>query len=189
MYKFLVVIFLFILCKVSFAQNSFVLTPSDFDVINFAIKDKRTGIKLVSEMTEYDLKQIKKYVVRGVFLNRKVDENKVEISDSILLTKNDKKQILKNLKSLRKFKWTEEVVSNIKFDKLGLISYDSSISKNFFYSIRYNIVPPLYFQNNKYCILSFSYSCGQLCGHGQITIYKKTDVGWIRWNHLTWWDE
>jgi hypothetical protein len=189
MYKLFLLIFSISLCKITNAQNLITLSPSDLDVINYAIKDKRTGIKLVTEMTEYDLKEIKKYVDKGVFLKRIVDENKVDISDSILLTKKDKKQILKKLKNLRKFKWTEEVVSNIKFDKLSLISFDSSISKNYFYAIRYNIVPPLYFQNNKYCILSFSYSCGQLCGHGQITIYKKTDVGWIRWNHLTWWNE
>ncbi len=57
------------------------------------------------------------------------------------------------------------------------------------YVIKYSIVPPIFFQNNQYCILSFSYSCGGLCGHGQITIYSKTEKGWVNWNSLLWWDE
>ena len=171
------------------AQTSTSVSQSDIDLINKAINDKRHGIMLVEEMIEYDLSEIKKYIDRGVFFRRMVDESNKDISDSIILSRQDKKHLLKSLELFRNFRWTETDIKKIEFENISLISFDKSISNNLTYAIKYHIVPPLYFQNSRYCILSFSYSCGSLCGHGQITIYKMTENGWARWNHLSWFDE
>lgn len=189
MTRFMFFIFSLFLFSVSKAQTSASLSQPDIDLINTVIKDKRYGIKLVADITEYDINEIKKYIEGGVFLKRMVNENNQDISDSIILSKRDKKQLNKSLKLIKNFKWTDADVNRINLKNITLISFDSSISNNLAYAIKYHIVPPVYFQNNKYCILSFSYSCGQLCGHGQITIYKMSDKGWTRWNHLSWWDE
>ncbi len=166
------------------------LTPEDYDLLNFAIKDRRYAIKLVAQMTEYNLMEIKKYIDRGVFYNRMVDENDNDISDSIVLTKLDKKIIYRKLTDIKSFEWTNENAKKLNLDNIDVISYDTSISNNWTYAIKYHIVPPIYFGKEKqFCLLSFSYSCGGLCGHGQITIFQKTDKGWKRWNHLSWWDE
>ena len=189
MSRLILLIFSLTLFGVSNAQTSTSLSQSDIDLINTAIKDKRHGIKLVAEMTEYDLSEIKRCIDRGIFFKRMVDENDKNISDSIKLSQRDKKQLLNTLKLFQNFKWTDTVIKKLKLENISLISFDTSITNNLTYAIKYHIVPPLYFQNNKYCILSFSYSCGGLCGHGQITIYKMTEKGWTRWNHLSWWDE
>jgi len=170
-------------------QTSIIISQSDIDLLNTAIKDKRYGIKLVSKITEYDLKEVKKYINRRIFLKRMVDENNKVIFDTIKLSRKDKVHLNRRLKDFQSFRWTDSIAKKLELENISLISFDSSISNNFFYDIKYHIMPPLYFDNNKYCILSYSYNCGQLCGHGQITIYKKTDKGWSRWNHLSWWDE
>ncbi|HWK24103.1 MAG TPA: hypothetical protein VNS08_13820 [Ureibacillus sp.] len=171
------------------AQTSNSLSQADIDFINGAVKDKRYAIKLVSEMIEYNLTEIKNYLERPFFIKRMVDENDKDISDTIKLTKYDKAQMLKKLDSLKDFKWTQAVASKLNLDNISLISYDTSRSHNMAYAIKYHIVPPIYFDKGNYCILSFSYSCGGLCGHGQITVYKRTEAGWKRWNNLSWYDE
>lgn len=175
--------------KFASAQTSFTLSQADIDLINCSITDKRHGIMLVSETVDYDLKEIKKYIDRGIFINRVVDENNNDISDSIKLSPKDRKLINKQLKTLRTFKWIHADSKKLNLKNISLISFDSSISNSYVYAIKYHIIPPIYFHNNEYCILSFSYNCGPLCGHGQITIYKRTGNGWRKWNHLSLWDE
>ena len=189
MTNFMFLIFSLTTLTVCNAQTSNSLHQSDIDLINFILKDERFGIKLVSEMTEYNLSEIKKYAARNFFLNRMVDENDRDISDTIKLSKQDKYEIVKQVENLKKFKWTLTDAKKINLNNVSIISYDSSINSNLAYAIKYHIVPPIYFKANQYCILSYSYSCGVLCGHGQITIYKRTHNGWKRWNSLAWWDE
>ena len=69
------------------------INQSDIDFVNYAVKDKRYRILLVSEMLEYNLNEIKKYVDRGSFIKRMSDENDKDISDTIKLTNQDKDSI------------------------------------------------------------------------------------------------
>jgi hypothetical protein len=165
------------------------INQSDIDFINYAVKDKRYRILLVSEMLEYNLNEIKKYVDRGFFIKRMSDENDKDISDTIKLNTQDKDTIYLKLDKLKEFKWTSTDAQKLNLDRIEVIGFDSSRSDRLEYAIKYHIVPPIYFHNNTYCLLNFSYNCGGLCGHGQITIYKKTTDGWKRWNNLAWWDE
>ncbi len=140
-------------------------------------------------MSKYDLTELKKYTARQFFINRIEDENGKDISDTIKLTKDDQAVLANQIENLKHFKWSLENSKNLNLPNLDIISLDSSVNSSMQYAIKYHIVPPLYFKDNNYCIFSFSYSCGGLCGHGQITIYKKTGNSWKRWNHLSWWDE
>ncbi len=170
-------------------SQTVLIKQSDIDFINSAVKDKRYRIYLVSEMLEYNLNEVKKYVDIGFFIKRMSDENDKDISDTIKLTKKDKDSIYLKLNKLKEFKWTSTDAKKLNLDRIEVIKFDSSRSSSLEYAIKYHIVPPIYFHDNNYCLLNFSYSCGGLCGHGQITIYKKTVDGWKRWYNLTLWDE
>jgi hypothetical protein len=112
-----------------------------------------------------------------------VDQCGMDISDTIRLSKQDKHSIYKRLKQLKNYKWTLADAKKLNFQDISLISIDSRE-----YIIEYDIIPPIYFQDNKYCIFSFDYGCGGLCGHGEIAIYEKTKHGWRIWTLLTEWD-
>ena len=189
MIKFILLFLSFSFVVESKAQSPTTVSQQDIDMINFAITDQRYRIFLVTEMSPYNLDKIKKYVERGLFILRLVDENGKDIPDSIQLTQQDKDSIFFQLNTLKDFKWTLSDAKRINFNNVAMICLDSSTSDRFDYAIKYHIVPPIYFQNHSYCILSFVYHCGPFCGHGQITIYKKTADGWKRWNNLMWWDE
>ncbi|GAB2815891.1 hypothetical protein [Ferruginibacter profundus] len=184
---------LFILLSLTFVAHSKAQSPAisqtDIDLVNFAIKDKRHGIFLISEMTEYNLAEIKKFVDKGFFVLRLVDNNNKDVSDTVKLTSQDADSMYQKLHSLKTFKWTTEVAKKINLDHLSIIGPDTSSTVQPEYAIKYQIVPPIFFNNQTYGILCYSYSCGGLCGHGQITIYKKVSGAWQRWNNLMWWDE
>lgn len=163
------------------------ITQEDIDIINIAIKDTRAPIKLLSSIHDYWLKEIKNLIKKRRFIKRMEDENHKDVSDTIKLSNSDIKLIGKKLRQLRKFQWTVENFSKINLRNLTIISQETSRSDSMQYSIKYRIIPPIYFKNHTYCIFSYDYACGGLCGHGTVVVYKKTANGWKKWDHLTMW--
>lgn len=187
MKKTILLIIVVILYIDSTAQNTAYITQSDIDLVNFAIRDKRVHIKLVAEIADYTLGEIKKRVDKEMFIKRIEDENGKDLSDTIKLSPGDREQILQQLAAFKTFKWSEEDAKKINLDRISVISRDSVGSRNLEHAIKYNIVPPVYFHNNNYCIFYFGYSCGWLCGQGRISVYKKTSSGWQLWSVLMDW--
>lgn len=42
----------------------------------------------------------------------------------------------------------------------------------------YTFSRPIFFNNGKYCVFFWNFNCGNLCGYGDILIYRKTKLGW-----------
>lgn len=156
--------------------------------INSMIKDKRHHIYLYTDVNGYTISQLERQINKAKFVRRIEDENGKAISDSIVLDAQEQQQLLLQLKALVTFRWKEETVKGLALAELSLLSRDT-VSNNFEYSIKYEIVPPLLLKAGAYCLFSYEYHCGPLCGHGHTAVYKKDNDKWKYWWTLMLWDE
>lgn len=51
-------------------------------------------------------------------------------------------------------------------------------------SAYYTVSNPIFFRNNKYCLIEYGYSCGPLCGENNLVIYKKIKGRWKEFIYL-----
>jgi len=107
------------------------------------------------------------------------------IVDSGFLTKNEL-AIIKGRKYPVVQKWTKRFFKNIK-----IVSSDS-IAANFknlatgwesfnrkFGSSFNTFSSPIFFRNDNYCLFYSDHCCGELCGEGRLSLYKKEKGKWI----------
>lgn len=173
-----------------FNGNCQVRNAHAFDTLNFInqiIKDKRSHIYLYRDIHPNTIAEIQKHIVLTKFVRRMEDENRNNISDSIVLTNSELNGLLQQLDALQKFHWDERATVSLNLDRLKLVGSDTAFNQ-FEGLIRYQIVPPLLFRNGEYCFFYFDYNCGPLCGQGQLVIYKKEKEGWKRWWTLFGWN-
>ncbi|HEY9005910.1 MAG TPA: hypothetical protein VIM75_07240 [Ohtaekwangia sp.] len=105
--------------------------------------------------------------------------------NSLVLTREEKSMIINTLRSLKPdsshvdFYIDREIVSSDTIDALlqnpekGWPYFRKKYREGY-----YTVSKPIFFRENTLCLFSYSYSCGMLCGGGNISIYKKTLFGW-----------
>lgn len=156
--------------------------------INQIVKDNRSHIYMYEDIHPNTIVEIQNRIVKGKFVRRLEDQNGKNISDSIVLNKSELKELLHRLNALKNFHWTDQTSSHISLGRVKLIRVDTE-GNLYEGSIKYQILPPLMFRDDNYCFFYYDYSCGTLCGHGQLVIYKKERKSWKHWWTLLQWDE
>jgi len=157
-----------------------------FLIINTLIKDKRSHIYLYPTIHHESIATIRELIKGGKFKQNIEDENGHDISESIVLTKQELDSLLLQLDACKTFRWTSQDLSRIQLDRLTLITGDST-QKLYDVTIKYHILPPLFIRNGRYCIFYYDYCCGGLCGEGHLVIYKREGNEWKRWWGLYGW--
>mgnify|MGYP000128345451 FL=1 len=51
-------------------------------------------------------------------------------------------------------------------------------------SAYYTVSYPIFFRNNKYCLVEYGYRCGSLCGETKLVIFKKIKGVWREFIYL-----
>jgi hypothetical protein len=171
------------------AQNKYFVKKIDFELINAVIKDSRLSILLVSELSDAQVQELKQQIAIGVFIQHTTNEFGISRSDTIKLTRVEQQEMDVAIKNFQNFKWRYDDYHQINLDKLSVIDNDSIMKNGLYDQIKYRIIPPLFFRNNEYCIFSYSYNCGTLCGQGLIAIFKRIDNGWQRFMTVVEWNE
>jgi hypothetical protein len=141
-------------------------------------------ILLVREVEEYTMKEITRAIGDGVFVNNIHDEKGNDLSEKLVLSKNEIELMKKDVASLKNFQWLETDAKKLNLDRIRTIDSDSSLHPSLNISIKYRIVPPIFIRNGEYCFLYFDYACGPLCGRTRFEILKKTISGWKLWKIL-----
>ena len=172
----------------AFAANSQNEVVNKFDTVGFlnqVLTDKRAPISLYREIYPGTIEEIKKHIQTGKYVRRMEDEKGKNLSDSIILSGEETVDLLRQIDPLRSFICSETTASSINLKQITLIEWDSTNIDNGW--IKYHLVPPLLFHNCEYCLFYYDYSCGLLCGQGELIIFRKEETGWKRWKTLVNW--
>lgn len=102
----------------------------------------------------------------------------------IVLTEEEKQVITHNLQSLKP-DVLQRLAKNytiIPGDTLDAIFNDSEREWNYFGKkyggCIYRFSEPIFLRDGKFCVFYYSYTCGELSGEGNFSIYIKTWLGW-----------
>ncbi len=136
------------------------------------------------------IKAISKHIEREeMFNNRKYEPGKVLVSDTLILTKEEKQYILNELKKQSGTNlWNQIQIPNSKLiplDSVTAISKDTTKDWNYFSKVYgktlYNFSIPIFFRNNQYCIFYYRTTCGIKCGEEVCAIFKRKKSDWSKW--------
>lgn len=142
---------------------------------------------------DYTIQELTKYfskdTLTGFILSRDV-----KISPQIIYLKNEKKYVLDEIEKLKKETLPDNILPFAKIisqDTLNTIFKDRIHGWNNAYKKGingyYRFNKPIFFRNGTYCIFEYGYSCGNLCGYGTTSVYKKTDTGWVEFLQFSNW--
>lgn len=131
----------------------------------------------------------KQIELEEMFNNRKYESGKIQVSDTLILTNEERQYLLTELKKQSDTTlWNQLKIPNsivIPQDTLTAISKDSSKGWNFFSKVYgktlYNFSIPIFFRNNQYCLFYYHTTCGIKCGEEVFTIYKRKKNTWTKW--------
>lgn len=136
------------------------------------------------------IKAISKHIEREeMFNNRKYALGKLIVSDTLILTMEEKQYILTKLKKQSDTNlWNQLQIPNskvISLDTITAISKDTTKGWNYFSKVYgktlYNFSIPIFFRNNQYCIFYYKTTCGKQCGEEVCAIFKKKKSTWAKW--------
>jgi hypothetical protein len=136
------------------------------------------------------IKAISKHIEREeMFNNRKYELGKIIVSDTLILTKEEKQYILDELKKQSDINlWNQLQIPNSKvipLDTLTAISKDTTKGWNYFSKVYgknlYNFSIPIFFRNNQYCIFYYHTTCGIKCGEEVCAIFIRKKSTWTKW--------
>jgi hypothetical protein len=136
------------------------------------------------------IKAISKHIEREeMFNNRKYEPGKVLVSDTLILTKEEKQYILTELKKQSDTNlWNQLKIPNSKLiplDTLTALSKDTTKGWNYFSKVYgktlYNFSIPIFFRNNQYCIFYYHTTCGIKCGEEVCAIFIRKKSTWTKW--------
>ena len=136
------------------------------------------------------IKAISKHIEREeMFNNRKYEPGKVLVSDTLILTKEEKQYILDEIKKQSDTNlWNQIQFPNSKLiplDSVTAISKDTTKGWNYFSKVYgktlYNFSIPIFFRNNQYCIFYYHTNCGRQCGKEVCAIFKRKKSTWSKW--------
>lgn len=108
------------------------------------------------------------------------------LADTTLFTR-DELLIIRDKQHPSLSRWPKEFFDKIKLissDTINAIFNDPSRWWLYYYTQfgnrgfnSYSV--PIFLKNGTYCLFYSDYSCGDLCGGGQLTLYKKEEDKWI----------
>ncbi len=136
------------------------------------------------------IKAISKQMEREeMFNNKKYEPGKIIVSDTLILTKEEKQYILTELKKQSDIKlWNQLKIPNSKLiplDTLTAISKDTTKGWNYFSKVYgktlYNFSIPIFFRNNQYCLFYYNTTCAIKCGEEVFAIFKRKKNTWAKW--------
>ena len=102
----------------------------------------------------------------------------------MVLTDEEKNTIIKSLQALSpdKLQLLTKKYTTIPSDTLEAIFNDSKRGSSYFgekyKAAIYSFSEPIFLRGGKFCVFYYDYSCGELCGEGNFSIYIKTWLGW-----------
>jgi hypothetical protein len=136
------------------------------------------------------IKAISKHIeLEEMFNNRKYESGKIQVSDTLILTKQEKQYIINEIKKQSDSTlWNQLKIPNavlIPQDTLTVISKDIAKGWNYFTKVYgktlFNYSIPIFFRNNQYCIFYYHSTCGIKCGEEVLAIYKRNKSTWTKW--------
>lgn len=124
-----------------------------------------------------------------MFNNRKYESGKIQVSDTLILTNEERQFIISEIKKQSDTTlWNQLKIPNavlIPQDTLTAISKDSSKGWNYFSKVYaktlYNFSIPIFFRNNQYCLFYYHTTCGIKYGEEVFAIYKRNKNNWTKW--------
>ncbi len=155
---------------------------------NLKVKDKKIFYldQNPADLAEELKKSFDKDTLKGYKFNTLVNE--------IVYIKKEKEFILNEIEKLKKVTLPDNILPFAKMiskDTLNNIFNDRTKGWNYAYKngIKgyYHFTKPIFFRNSTFCIFEYGYSCGNLCGYGTTSVYKKTENGWIEFLQLENW--
>ncbi len=147
---------------------------------------------------KYELASIIKYLRSSsdTFKSWRRINNKLQVVDSLILTKKEKEYIINELeKQVDTSLWNNIQISNAKSisrDAIDDIFKDRNKGWQYFYknygSSFSSFSLPIFFRKKNLCAFYYDNSCGGLCGGGGFDIFKKVNGKWFKWFNLYTWE-
>lgn len=121
------------------------------------------------------------------------------LADSITITKQERAYISTAIDNIEKHIWQQGLVLDAQLITVDSVRrvFDRRISDRMFDGWTYfrnkgvdriySFTVPVFFRNDTYCLFYYDYGCGNLCGEGQVAIYKKVKGKWVKWSILSSW--
>ena len=111
----------------------------------------------------------------------------------LLLSQRDKKYINQQIEKLHEQNLPRKVLLQLECTepdtsrnfKLEHLFWEKAYGKGIYGY--YAFSTPIFFDEGKYCVFYWSFSCRGLCGYGTISVYRKTKSGWEEYLQLTNW--
>ena len=180
--KFIQFLFLFLFCSTLFGQNN--PNSETKEIFKSFIKDKRQ-VFLNPSINNYYFAELYKYISENTFIRKItfIEINKT-IIDTIIITKTERLYIDSCMNSFYSFKWTEIEKDKCGLERFSLIKNEDNKKLSDINYITYNLLKPIFIRQNSLCFLWYDYSCGSLCGHGELMILKKQENKWVKWKTI-----
>jgi hypothetical protein len=189
----LMFVFIFFSCE---GQN--ISLESRNFILDFYKKETKSANSFIYSkgIDSYWLDELKKTICNTDTLRKYLTiDNKRKITDSLILTKNEKKFILDQLEfQTDTSQWNNLNINNslaINQDTIKAIFKNKKKMWSYFYA-KYktdlkSFSIPIIIRNNSLCIFYNDVNCGDLCGEGKFAIYRKENDKWIVWFVLFEW--
>lgn len=143
------------------------------------------------QLNKYQIAELKKLFKSDTLHHLRL--NRTDTAKFMLLSAKDKVNINQQIEKLAAQKLPQKVLPQFEFlDPDTLKSFGPW--HTFWQTVHqkgingyYTFSRPIFFSNEKYCVFFWDFSCGSLCGYGNISIYRKTKVGWEEYIVLSNW--
>lgn len=149
-----------------------------------------TPLYYTKGINSYTHNEILKALQRSsVLYNFRIENHKVQIIDSLVLSKEEQQFIIKELqRQVDTSLWNQFEIPNSQSmpkDTITAIFKDRANGwRNFYNSYGKSLFSfsiPIFFRDNQYCAFFYANSCGGLCGEELFSIYRKEFGAWSLW--------
>jgi hypothetical protein len=101
-------------------------------------------------------------------------ETETRITDSVVLTIADKKEMKSIVSKANHYKWTEQILGPSKMIPPKLVTPTLNMQDGY-----YEFSFPLFARNYTVCLFYTEHHCGKGCAKGSLNVYKKKKSGWV----------
>ncbi len=158
---------------------------------NKGIQLKKGRNFYLSGFSKYQIEGLEKLFSKDTLHHMR--QSRTDTPRFICLSKKDKTYIRHQIKKLGVQQLPKEILPQLQYlapDTIKALPqrylfWESAYKKGIHGFYAFNT--PIFFDNGKLCLFVYDYSCGNLCGYGTISIYKKTKVGWVQYVELSNW--
>jgi len=114
--------------------------------------------------------------------------------DSMTMSVKEIAYINAEIDKMKDHKWDKGLFENsqiIPTDTVTAIFKNSKRGWSYMYKKGinkfYTISKPILLHKGAFCLLYYGYSCGGLCGYGELALYKKENGKWVHWVAISSW--